>query len=123
MEIKEKTDLSGITIVAIGSAKPDQAKAFAESFSFEGELYCDPRLDTFRAFNLDRGFFKTLGPSSLVRGISTMKKGFRQGKSAGDLWQQGGIFVIGPGDEIHFAHQNSGAGDQADLAKVLAACL
>lgn len=119
MEIKEKTDMADVTLVAIGSSRPDQAKEFADSFSFTGELYCDPGLKTFKAFDLERGVLKTLGPSSLIRGISTIKKGFRQGKSAGDLWQQGGVFLIGPGDRIHFAHRNRIAGDQADFSTVL----
>lgn len=119
MKIKNKTDQAGIALVGIGSAKPDQAKTFVDSFSFEGEIYCDPRLETFKAFGLNRGFFKTLGPASLMQGFSTMKKGFRQGKSAGDLWQQGGLFVIGPGNNTLFSHRNRFAGDQADLSSVI----
>ncbi|MEZ4567852.1 MAG: peroxiredoxin-like family protein [Desulfobacterales bacterium] len=80
-----------------------------ESFSFTGEMYVDPSLKTYKAFRLVRGVGRTLGPSSILRGFSAMKKGFRQGKSAGDLWQQGGMFVIDagsqPGDQMLFAHR------------------
>lgn len=123
MEIKEKTDAADVSIVAIGSSTPKQAKKFINKFSFGCEVYCDPSLKAFQAFELERGFFKTLGPSSLIKGVGTLRKGFRQGLSAGDLWQQGGLFVIGPGASIHFAHQNKVAGDQADLSAVLTACL
>ena len=55
-----------------------------------------------------------------VNGIrAAMKKGFRQGRSAGDLWQQGGLFVIGPGPQLDFQHRNRVAGDHADLNAVL----
>ena len=123
MEIKDQLDNTGVGLVAIGSGKPKQAKEFVASFSFEGEMYVDPSLKTYNAFKLVRGVWRTLGPESIGRGITAMKKGFRQGKSAGDLWQQGGMFVIGPGDQMRFQHRNKAAGDHADLNAALKACL
>lgn len=125
MDIKDQLAAAGVALAAIGSGNPKQAKKFVESFSFTGEMYVDPSLKTYKAFNLNRGITRTLGPSSIMRGISAMKEGFRQGKSAGDLWQQGGMFVIGPdsqtGSHLLFAHRNQTAGDQADLNAVLKA--
>ena len=125
MEIKDQLDAAGVGLAAIGSGKPAQAREFAESFSFTAEMYVDPSLKTYKAFNLVRGVGRTLGPSSVLRGFFAMKKGFRQGKSAGDLWQQGGMFVLDagsqPGHQMLFAHRNQSAGDHADLALVLAA--
>ena len=122
MEIKEQLDSKGVSLVAIGSGSPEQAREFITSFTFYGEMYVDPSLKTYKAFKLNRGIARTLGPSSIVRGFSAIKKGFRQGKNAGDLWQQGGMFVIGPGDEMLFQHRNHSAGDHADLDAVLKAC-
>jgi len=122
MEVKDQLDNAGVSIVSIGSGNPEQAKEFIASFLFDGEMYVDPGLKTYKAFKLNRGVVRTLGPSSIVRGFSTIKKGFRQGKNAGDLWQQGGMFVIGPGDEMLFQHRNQAAGDHADLNAVLKAC-
>jgi hypothetical protein len=126
MGIKDQLDNAGVALVAIGSGSPEQAKKFVASFSFEGEMYVDPSLKTYKAFKLVRGLWRTLGPSSIGRGLSAMKKGFRQGQNAGDLWQQGGMFVIGPSDQIgnqlYFQHRNQTAGDHADLNAVLKAC-
>ena len=120
MAVKDQLDKAGVAaIVAIGSGSPEQAKEFVASFSFEGEMYVDPGLKTYKAFKLVRGFLRTLGPSSIVRGMTAMKNGFRQGKNAGDLWQQGGMFVIGPGNQMLFAHRNQAAGDHADLNAVI----
>ena len=120
MAVKDQLDNAGVAaIVAIGSGSPEQAKEFVASFSFEGEMYVDPGLKTYKAFKLVRGFLRTLGPSSIVRGMTAMKNGFRQGKNAGDLWQQGGMFVIGPGNQMLFAHRNQAAGDHADLNAVI----
>jgi len=122
MAVKDQLDKAGVPMAAIGSGSPDQAKEFVASFSFEGEMYVDPGLKTYKAFKLVRGLWRTLGPSSIGRGLTAMKNGFRQGKNAGDLWQQGGMFVIGPGQYMYFAHRNQAAGDHADLDAVLKAC-
>lgn len=120
--IKDDLDKLGVTLVAIGSGTPSQARDFVEKFNFTGEMYVDKDIGSFKAFGLERGFFKTLGPGSLAKGIKTMGKGFRQGLSAGDLWQQGGVFVLGPGNQLLFEHKDIKAGYHADPKDVLAAC-
>jgi len=122
MVFKDQFDKAGVVLVAIGSGSPAQAKEFVASFSFDGEMYVDPGLKTYKAFKLVRGLWRTLGPASVGHGLSAMKKGFRQGKNAGDLWQQGGMFVVGPENQIFFQHRNQAAGDHADLNAVLRAC-
>ncbi len=121
MEIKERLDKTGVALVAIGSGSTGGARHFAEKLQFKGEMYVNPDLRAYRAFGLERGIWRTLGPASLIRGIQTMGKGFRQGRTDGDLWQQGGVFVMGPGEKMLFQHRNKSAGDHADLDAVLAA--
>jgi hypothetical protein len=123
MGVKDQLVSAGVTVVAVGSGTLEQARRFVAEFKFEGEMYVDPELHTYRAFDLVHGFLRTLGPASLMRGMSAMKKGFRQGRSAGDLWQQGGLFVMGPGRQLVFQHRNRFAGDHADLNIVLKAVL
>lgn len=119
MSIKEKLDKATIGLIAIGSGSPRSAQKFADDFHFTGDMYVNRNLKVYKAFDLERGIIKTLGLSSLIKGVRTMKKGFRQGKSAGDLWQQGGLFVLGPGDQLLFAHRDQFAGDHADLHQVI----
>lgn len=121
MKVKKKLDQAHVDLVAIGSGSPAQAKDFVRSFKFKGEMFVDPSLKTYRAFKLKRGLVPTLGPASIKRGLAAMGQGFRQGRSAGDLWQQGGMFVLGPGEQMLFAHRNRFAGDHADLDAVLEA--
>ncbi len=121
MDIKGKLDQAGIALVTIGSGSPGGAKHFIEKLHFTGEMYVNRDLSAYRAFKLERGFWKTFGPASLIRGIQAMREGFRQGRTDGDLWQQGGVFVLGPGNELIFQHRNKFAGDHADLDAVLAA--
>ena len=121
MGIKGKLDDAGVSLVAIGSGSPGGAGHFIEKIHFTGEMYVNQDLSAYKAFRLQRGFLKTLGPAALIHGIQAMRKGFRQGRTDGDLWQQGGLFVMGPGNKLIFQHRNKFAGDHADLDAVLAA--
>ncbi|MCU0577026.1 MAG: AhpC/TSA family protein [Desulfobacterota bacterium] len=122
-DIKGELDGAGVALVAIGSGSPEGAAHFAKKLRFSGEMYVNQDLGAYKAFRLERGLLETLGPTSLIRGIQAMKKGFRQGRTDGDLWQQGGVFVLGPGNRLVFQHRNKSAGDHADLDAVLSAAL
>ena len=123
MAIKPELDAAPVALAAVGSGSARSAGVFVQAFDFTGEMYVDEGLNAYRAFGLHRGVSKTLGIASLRKGLAALKKGFRQGPSQGDLWQQGGVFVIGPGDRLHFAHRDRFAGDLADPRAVLAAAV
>lgn len=123
MGIKDQLDKSGVVLVAIGSGTPQQAQKFSDKFKFNGELYVNQDLSAYKAFHLERGFWLTLGPRSLWKGVGALMHGFYQGLSAGDLWQQGGVFVMGPGKQMVFGHHERFAGDHADLQEVIQAGL
>lgn len=123
MGIKARLDEAGAALVAIGSGSTGGARNFADEVGFAGEMYVNRDLAAYRAFGLERSLWKTLGPASMIRGIRAMMDGFRQRRTDGDLWQQGGVFVLGPGETLLFQHRNAFAGDHADLEAVLAAAL
>ena len=121
MEIKKQIEANGAKILIIGSGTPEQAKTFAENFNVELDIYVDESLQTYNAFSLERAFFKTLGWKSLKCGVRAMQSGFHQGLSAGDLWQQGGVFVLGPGKQIVYQHVEQYAGEPLEKDEVLQA--
>ena len=120
MTIKDQLDKAGISLVAIGSGSPGQAQAFVRKFEFPGEIYVSQDLSAYRAFNLVRGAWRSLGPASILRGMGALKNGFRQSSTAGDPWQQGGTFLIGPGEKLLFEHRDQFAGDLVDIDQVIA---
>jgi hypothetical protein len=121
MDIKGKLDEVGVSLVAIGSGSLGGARHFIEKIHFTGEMFVNQNLSAYRAFRLQRGLLETLGPAALIHGIKAMREGFRQGRTDGDIWQQGGVFVMGPANKLIFQHRNKFAGDHADLDAVLAA--
>ena len=121
MEIKNDVEANGAKIVIIGSGTPEQAKNYATDFKVDLDIYVDKSLQTYNAFSLKRGFFKTLGWKSLKCGVRAIQSGFHQGLSAGDLWQQGGVFVLSPGKQIVYQHVEQYAGEPLEKDEVLQA--
>lgn len=83
----------------------------------------DPTLQAFKEFELKRGLWKTIGFKAIIDTIKLNKKENVKLNTQieGDPLQQGGIFVIGPGEQIHYKYINENTGDHADLNQVLEA--
>ncbi len=111
----------GAELVAVGNGKVSQAAAFAEEQELSFPLLTDPGRRAFRAAGLRRGVGATFSLGTLRNSARSMKGGFRQGTVQGDAWQQGGTFVLAPGNQTLFAHIDREGGDHPDPAHWLAA--
>lgn len=108
-------------LAIIGNGSAYFAQAFRRDLGLEGRrILLDPELTAYRAAGLHRGVGATLGLDTLKAGWRAHQKGFRQGSTQGDPWQQGGTFVLTPGGEVPFAHVNRGPGDHPDLLRITA---
>jgi len=105
----------------VGPGKPEHLAHFREATGYKGPLFADPSLATFRAAGLARGWGRTFHPRSLLKGLRAFAAGFRQGARQGDPVQQGGVFVLGPGDRVRYERRDRFAGDHAPTPAVLAA--
>ena len=112
----------GAGLIVVGPGKPEHLKGFREVTRFAGPLYADPSLATFRAAGLAYGWSKTFHPRSIWKGLRAFASGFRQGARRGNPVQQGGIFVLGPGDRVRYEWRDRFAGDHAPMSAVLASC-
>jgi hypothetical protein len=111
----------GAALAVVGSGSVEQARAFAEEQALTFPLLADPDLRAYAAAGLRRSLASTLRPSVLLHGLRALRHGFRQRRTAGDPWQQGGLFVFAPPDRELFAHVSEEAGDHAAPARFLAA--
>lgn len=103
-------------LIFLATGTPEQSLEFQQKFErtgmdFPGELYCDPTLEIYKAFNLKRGFFRTVVPPLTAGfakfGAKNVKEGIKRRildrHLIGDLWQMGGVFVVeGNHDDPHF---------------------
>lgn len=111
----------GARIIAIGNGTAQQAAAFHKERELPFMLLTDPGRRSFKAAGLRRSMGSTFNPTALRNGIETMRKGFRQGTVQGDAWQQGGAFVIAPGDDLLYSFVSGAGGDHPDPQELVAA--
>jgi hypothetical protein len=105
----------------VGPGKPEHLSGFRDVTGYAGLLYADPSLATFGAAGLAYGWGRTFHPRSMLKGLRAFAAGFRQGARRGNPVQQGGLFVLGPGDRVVYEWRDRFAGDHAPMADVLAA--
>ncbi len=107
--------------VVVGCGRPEHIAGFREATGYGGPLLTDPSLRVFKAAGLAYGWARTFHPLTLVKGIRAFASGFRQGARRGNPVQQGGTFVLGPGERVRFEWRDRFAGDHPEMDEVLAA--
>ena len=137
---------SNTQLIFIGSGTPSQGHQFLRSLKFPegfpGELLLDPTTAVFSAFGLRKSVYASLVPSIInglmTHGLSAVSEGIRLGwtnaSMAGDSWQQGGTFVLGPpssqlspsgsavfAPQVLFHHAERWPGDWKPLETILRA--
>ena len=112
---------AGADLYIIGNGTPSFIAGFREQTRYQGPIYTDPSLATFRAAELKRSVTSTLDPRSLGKALGAFARGQRQGLTQGDAWQQGGVLVVAPSGDIRWNHASERPGDNATGAQILAA--
>jgi hypothetical protein len=110
---------AGAELHVIGNGSPSFIDGFRETTGYDGPLYTDPSLAVYQAAGLKRGVATVLSARAALAGISALRHGFRQGKTQGDAWQQGGVVVIEPGGDVVWTHVSDYAGDNAAPDEIL----
>ncbi|MEZ6187367.1 MAG: peroxiredoxin-like family protein [Planctomycetota bacterium] len=113
---------AGVRLAFVGSGTPTMAQAFRDEAELPADvrLLVDPGLELYQALGFKRGILRVLGPGSVGSAIGAWRDGFRQGRTQGDPWQNGGVVVIQDGVlRYHYVSQRSG--DHPSVAELLAA--
>ena len=111
----------GAELIIVGNGQPQHAIDFRDTELVESPLSVDPELRAYAAAGLKRGLRSSLSPGVILRGLRAFREGKRQGATLGDPWQQGGVFVIRPGNRVDFAHISEEAGDHPAAEAILSA--
>ncbi len=111
----------GAELIIVGNGRPEHAIDFRDSEHVASPLYVDPELRAYAAAGLKRGVRSSLSVGVLLRGVRALREGKRQGATMGDPWQQGGVFVIRPGNRVDFSYISDEAGDHPSAETIIAA--
>lgn len=120
-DAKAEIDGRDVHVVVVGNGRPHHAKMFREDDAVPFTLWVDPELRAYRAAGLRRGLGAVFSRRSLVHAARALKAGFRQTKTKGDPWQNGGVFVITPKGRTVYEQVSEEAGDHAPLHEILVA--
>lgn len=112
---------AGAELVIIGNGQPPFAAAFKKHFNLSTPLYVDPKLTTYNAAGLKRTKAGTVGPKVWLPALKALFTGHFQGRTEGDPYQQGGVFIIMPDNKVPYAYISKHAGDRPPVPKVLKA--
>ena len=113
---QERIQAAGADLVFVGSSRPAVAAEFERERGLEARLLVDPELAAYGAAELKRSVLSSLGLESVKHAWRAFRGGHRQERVKGDPWQQGGVFVLAPGDEggagrVLYAYRSAEAGD------------
>ncbi len=111
----------GGALVVVGPSRPEHIAGFRQATGYGGNVFVDPSLRTFQEAGLAHGLAETFHPLAMLKGVHAFASGFRQGATQGDPVQQGGTFVLGPGDEVRFEWRDRHPADHPNMRDVLAA--
>jgi len=112
---------NGAELVVVGSGQPEQISDFREQLGLNIPIYVDPERRAYDAAGLKRGLWLTFKPRTWGNWLRAYRQGMRQGSLQGDNWQQGGVFVIRPGNVTSYAYVSQEAGDHPPVEEVIAA--
>ena len=111
----------GAELIIVGNGQPQHAIDFRDTEHVESPLYVDPELRAYAAAGLKRGLRSSLSPGVILRGVRAFREGKRQGATMGDPWQQGGVFIIRPGNRVDFSYISEEAGDHPSVEAIISA--
>ncbi|HEY8756000.1 MAG TPA: peroxiredoxin-like family protein [Candidatus Dormibacteraeota bacterium] len=117
----DEIERRGARVVFLGNGSTRYAAGFRDEFCPECTVVTDPELITYRLIGARGGLVNTLGPQAWAAGIRAFRRGARQQTTQGHPFQQGGVLVVAPGNEIRYRYISKAAGDHPAVDEVLAA--
>jgi peroxiredoxin len=117
---------AGVRTVLVGNGAPEMIDAFVARHGLSDkacELVTDPSLSAFRAAELVRSAWATIGARAIVDMARAFGKGHGHPGLEGDRWQQGGALLVDAGGRVVVYHRNRSLGDHLHASELVDAAL
>ncbi|KAM9330725.1 peroxiredoxin-like 2C [Gastrophryne carolinensis] len=119
---------AGVRLIVIGQSSHLHIQEFCSLTGYNHEMYVDPGREIFSKLGMKRGETSSSSAGSLhVKSnfiTGSIKSIWRAMKSPafdfqGDLAQQGGAIIVGPGNRVHFLHRDKNRYDHVPINALL----
>jgi len=121
LDVAEAIRARGAELVLVSTGAPYFAKAFKEDRNITVPMVTDPSGKLYEAADWQKGVGATFSPRTLKNASRAMGAGFKQGRTQGRPFQQGGVLVVRPDQSVAYRYASAVAGDHPDPAEALAA--
>ncbi len=108
-----------MNLVFVGSGNALMATDFREELALEVPVWVDVGRVSYKHLGFKRSLATALAPAVWKHALRAMRAGFRQTKTMGDPWQQGGVLVVQQGGVVEFGFASAEAGDHPPLDLVM----
>ena len=110
----------GVDLFFVGSGNALMAADFRQELGLEVPVWVDPKRATYSFLGFKRQLSTLFDPRVWANALRAGKAGFKQAKTAGDPWQQGGVLVVKRGGEAVWSYASATAGDHPPVDEVMA---
>ncbi len=116
----EEIRAAGAEVVAIGTGNTDYAAAFVRDERIPFPVFVDDDGAAAEAAAVKSSSFVGLfHPRTWKASRETRRRGYKIHKAGARVTQLGATFVVGPGNDVRYAHLDSDSTDHAPIADVL----
>ncbi len=109
----------GAEMIIVGNGNSQFATAFKKKLNLTAPLYVDPSLASYNAAGLKRTKAGTLGARNWLPALKALFTGNFQGRTQGDPYQQGGVFIVFPGDGLVYSYISKRPSDRPPAKKIV----
>lgn len=111
---------AGAELYVIGNGSPSFIDGFRDETHYTGPIYTDPSRAVYQAAELKRSVASTINPLGFGKALRAFAGGQRQALvPQGDPWQQGGVLVIAPSNEVVWHYISGRAGDDPSVTQIV----
>jgi hypothetical protein len=101
-----------VSVAVATMGKPAEAAEFCQRQRLPFRCLSDPARTLYRAYGLRRGSTsEIMGPETVLAGFRAAAKGYFPSVPVQDVYQLGGVFLIGTDGTVRYAHYPRHAGD------------
>lgn len=111
LELRNMLQEHRARLVLLGNGNPVHAMEFMTRLGLTRDVYTDPGRVVYDRLEMAHGVRSTINLSSTKHLKRALERGFRQRRTQGDRWQQGGVMLVTQTGDVPWLHRSSIAGD------------